>query len=99
MADRTTTDTRAKLRRNRQPRRTSQADSNFEQPQENYSEINTGDSEVTAQQVSTETGEGKEATETRIDLSKLGLITFTEGGHRLPVPLRFETIQVHFGSY
>jgi hypothetical protein len=87
MADRTTTDTRAKLRRNRQPRRTSQVDSNFEQPQENLSEINTGNSEMSDQQVSTETGKEKDATQTGIDIPELGRITFTEAGHKLFVPL------------
>jgi len=34
-----------------------------------------------------------------IELPELGSIGFTAGGHRLPVPLRYESTQVHFSTY
>ena len=99
MADRTTTDTKTKLRKNRPPRRTSQVDSIFEQSQEQIPEINQGDSEMSDQQGSAETGEEKKKTKPGIGIPGLGPTTFTAGGHRLPVPLRFETTMVHFDNY
>ena len=106
MSDRSTTDTRTRTRRIRLSRRTSPVDSNFVvQPNPNQTEINILDSNMSQnsenEPLNTDRNEQSisESRSPGIELPELGDIGFTAGGHRLPVPLRYESSQVHFSTY